>query len=1266
MFLDGAMGTMIQQYKLGEADFRDDSLADVRGDLKGNNDLLSITRPEIIEAIHRGFLEAGSDIIETNTFSGTSIAQADYHLEHRVRDINLAAAAIARRVADAVAAEQNRPTFVAGAIGPTNRTASISPDVNRPEYRATSYLELRDAYREQIDALIDGGVDLLLPETTFDTLNLKAALHAIEDAFEDRGFRLPVIVSITITDQSGRTLSGQTVEACWNSIRHTRPLCVGLNCALGADLMRPFLEELSRVADTYVHVYPNAGLPNPLSDTGYDEKPEDTGSALAGFARDGLVNMVGGCCGTTPDHIREVVREVRPIARRKVPVHPAALRLSGLEALNLTRHNDPFLMVGERTNVTGSPRFKKLIQADDFNGALTIALDQVEKGAAVIDVNFDEGMLDGEGCMRHFLNLITSEPDIARVPVMIDSSKWTVIEAGLQSLQGKCIVNSISLKGGEEEFLRQAKLIRRYGAAVVVMAFDEKGQADSVERKIAIAERSYRLLVDVAGIDPADIIFDLNILTVATGMDEHNAYAVNFIEAVRGVKERCPGVWTSGGLSNISFSFRGNNPVREAMHAAFLHHAIAGGLDMAIVNPGLLMAYEAIDESLRVAVEDVLLNRDDGATERLITLAEAIKDGSYVPGESGDPAARIHRAMLEGMDLLRSLYERATREGDPTVLETFLKSGADAIPDEKKKLSEAAPDWRAGTVDERLAHALVKGITTHIEADTEEARQKYPRPLDVIEQPLMDGMKIVGDLFGEGKMFLPQVVKSARVMKRAVAYLTPFMEEEKAAREEVQTAGKFLIATVKGDVHDIGKNIVSVVLGCNGYDVIDLGVMVDGNTILEKAVEIGADFIGLSGLITPSLDEMAFNAAEMEKRGFKIPLLIGGATTSRMHTAVKLAPHYSGPVVHVSDASRVAGVCSKLLSAEHGPKWREELKAEQVADRERFEKGRETIRLTSIEDARAQAPSLEWNPNDIAVPPSLDRLIFDRVDPAAVLEVFDWTPFFQTWQLRGKYPRILEHPAHGQEARELFDNARRMLDRLISEEIVHLRAVCGFWPATRTGDDVRLFEGEDRETELATFHFLRQQKERVGDEPYRCLADFVAPESTGLTDYLGGFVVTAGQEVEDYAARLKANGDDYDAIMVQALGDRFAEGLAEYLHRECRILLGYESEDTHSVEDLIAERYRGIRPAAGYPACPDHTEKETLWRLLDAEKATGASLTSSFAMYPAPTVAGLYFSHPEAKYFQVGKIGRDQLEDYADRKGFKVEEAERWLAPNLN
>ncbi|GHB99001.1 methionine synthase [Cerasicoccus arenae] len=1287
VFLDGAMGTMIQQYKLAEKDFRDESLADAPGDLKGNNDLLSITRPDVIAKIHQQFFEAGADIIETNTFSGTTIAQADYKLEHRVRDINVASARLARKVAEEISAKENRPTFVAGAIGPTNRTASISPDVNRPEYRAATYDDLYQAYYDQTEALVEGGVDLLLPETTFDTLNLKACLHAIADFQDTLDERLPVIVSVTITDQSGRTLSGQTVEACWNSIRHAKPLCVGLNCALGADLMKPFLEELSRVADCYVHVYPNAGLPNPLSDTGYDETPAHTSSAVGQFAKNGLVNLVGGCCGTTPGHIAAVVKELKQYPPRKIPVAKPALRLSGLEALNIDESTG-FVNVGERTNVTGSPRFKKLIKNDDFNGGLAIALSQVESGAQVIDVNFDEGMLDGEACMTHFLNLISSEPDICRVPIMIDSSKWSVIEAGLKCVQGKCIVNSISLKGGEDEFRAQAKKITRYGAAVIVMAFDEKGQADNKDDKVAIAERSFKILTEEVGMDPQDIIFDLNILTVATGMEEHNNYAVDFIEAVREVKKRCPGARTSGGLSNVSFSFRGNNPVREAMHAAFLHHACAAGLDMAIVNPSLLMDYEQMDPTLKKLVEDVLLNRDPESTEKLIDFAEAIKDGRVTLG-AGTPEERINLAMLKGMNVLRDLFERATLEKKPEILEKFLESGAGAVPAAtEKKTADVAIDWRSGTVEERLSHALVKGIVMHVDADTEEARQKYPRPLDVIEGPLMDGMKIVGELFGAGKMFLPQVVKSARVMKKAVAYLLPYMEKEKDGSSS--SAGKFLIATVKGDVHDIGKNIVGVVLACNNYEVKDLGVMVDCDTILREAEEWGADIIGLSGLITPSLDEMIFNAKEMQKRGNKQPLLIGGATTSSAHTAIKLVPHYDQPVVRVGDASLVTGVCNSLLNPKKRDAYIKELAADHEKHKRRYEESRAKVKIVSIQEARAHAPQIDWTSSPPPQPESFGLKSWDNIPLDKVAEYFDWSPFFHSWELKGLFPKILTHEKYGEEATKLYDEALRLLDDIVSNQRFRLRGVTALWPAQSLGDDVLVYSPDSLSSgvlpsgtsPLARFHFLRQQKEKLkADEPYYCLADFVAPKSTGIVDALGGFACTPGAEVDTYAKTFEEKGDDFTSIMIKALGDRFAEACAEWLHKQVRDQWGFGAQEGFSGQEtlsrkanemndhvawMIKEQYQGIRPAAGYPACPDHTEKDTLWELLDVEARTGIRLTESRAMYPASAVSGLYFAHPESRYFGVGLINHEQLEDYAARKGVTLEFAAKWLSPNLN
>jgi 5-methyltetrahydrofolate--homocysteine methyltransferase len=1207
LYLDGAMGTMIQQHKLEETDFRNDSLTDIKGDLKGNNDLLSITRPEIIADIHRAFFEAGSDIVETNTFSGTTIAQADYGLEHRVRDINIESARLARKVADEISEKEGRPTFVAGAIGPTNRTCSMSPDVNRPEYRATSYDELYKAYYEQTEALVEGGVDLLLPETVFDTLNLKACLHAIADFQETLDERLPVIVSVTITDQSGRTLSGQTVEACWNSIRHAQPLCVGLNCALGADLMRPFLQELSRVADTYVHVYPNAGLPNPLSETGYDETPEHTGSAVGGFAEEGLVNLVGGCCGTTPDHIAAVVEEVSQYEPRKIPKVPLAQRLSGLEAYNIAPEHS-FIMVGERTNVTGSPRFKKMIKNDDWDGALAVATQQVENGANIIDINFDEGLLDSEACMEKFMNLVASEPAIARVPIMIDSSKWSVIEAGLKCAQGKCIVNSISLKEGEAKFIEQAKLCKRYGAAVVVMAFDEKGQAATKADKVRICKRAYDILVEQADFDPYDIVFDPNILTVATGMSEHDNYAVDFIEAVREIKKVCPGALTSGGVSNVSFSFRGNNPVREAIHSAFLYHAITAGLDMGIVNAGMLEVYQEIEPELLKKVEDVLLNRNPDATEALITFAETVVASDKVVDDSAKNA------------------------------------------------------WREGTVEERLAHALVKGIVDHVEADTEEARQKLPRPLEVIEGPLMDGMKIVGDLFGAGKMFLPQVVKSARVMKRAVAYLTPYMEEEKKNNPGTRAQGKFLIATVKGDVHDIGKNIVGVVLACNNYEVKDLGVMVNCDTILSEAKEWGADIIGLSGLITPSLDEMIFNADEMKRQGFTQPLLIGGATTSSAHTAIKIAPHYDQPVVRVGDASLVTGVCNSLLNPDKREAYVAELEADHQKRRERFAAGQSDIELIPLEDARAKGFKPEWKAEDLVTPNKLGLTVDDHIDLEALAEHFDYSPLFWTWELKGVYPKILKHKKYGEQARSIYEDAQKLLKQIIEEKRFRARSAIGLFPANSAGDDVELY-GEDGAT-IGTFHTLRQQKSKTTDAPYFALSDFVAPKDSGLKDTCGAFVCCI-DGVDTFAKEFEDEHDDYSSIMVKAIGDRFAEALAEYCHKQVRKeLWAYAPDETLDNEALIKEKYRGIRPAAGYPSQPDHTEKQVIWDLLDAEKNTGATLTSSFAMSPGSAVSGLYFGHPEAKYFQVGPIDKDQMKDYATRSGKSLKEAERWLAPN--
>ncbi len=1214
LFLDGAMGTMIQRYKLEEEDFRKGHFEDHPIDLKGNNELLVYTCPDVILEIHKAFLEGGADIVETNTFSSTRIAQADYQLEGIVREQNLKAAQLARQAVDQFVSENpGQERFVAGALGPTNRTASLSPDVNRPEYRAVTFDELREAYGEQIRALIDGGVDLLLPETTFDTLNLKACIFALEEVFEERGERLPVMLSVTITDASGRTLSGQTIEAFWNSVAHSKPLSVGINCALGASDMRPYIEALSRAADCFISCYPNAGLPNPLSETGYDELPEDTSRFLEDFASNGFVNIIGGCCGTTPDHIAAIVEKAKRYPPRKPPEIEPALRISGLEPFEVKGDNAPFVMVGERANIMGSPKFKRLIKEDKFEEALAIARQQVENGANVIDVNFDEGLLDSEACMTRFLNLIASEPEISKAPIMIDSSKWSVLEAGLKCVQGKCIVNSISLKEGEEKFLEQATLVRRYGAAVIVMAFDEQGQAATKDDKIRICERAYKLLTESLNFPPEDIIFDPNILTVATGIEEHNTYAVDFIEATREIKKRCPYARVSGGVSNISFSFRGNNVVREAMHSAFLYHAIQAGLDMGIVNAGLLAVYENIEPTLKEHVEDVLLNRSPDATEKLVELAETVK-------------------------------------------------GTGKAKEEK---TEA---WRENSVKDRIAHALVKGIVTHIEADTEEARQSLNRPLDVIEGPLMGGMKIVGELFGAGKMFLPQVVKSARVMKKAVAYLTPFMEQEKLdAKEAVAAQAKIVIATVKGDVHDIGKNIVGVVLACNNYDVVDLGVMVSCDKILEAARKEKADIIGLSGLITPSLDEMIYVASEMKREGFDLPLLIGGATTSKVHTAIKIAPAYDDPVVQVADASLVVGVCSALLSPDQKGPFVSDLKADQERLRERHAKGSANDkRLLTLEEARENGYKAEWTADSIATPESLDLVALDNGDLDSVLEYFDWSPFFWTWGLKGVFPAILEHAKFGEQASELHKDAQAMLEDIVSNKRFRLRAVYRLWAAQAEGEDVAIYEDATLRKALGKFHFLRQQKEKASGTTQFSLADFIAPASSGLVDYIGGFAVTAGPEVEEYADTYKRENDDYRAIMAQALGDRFAEALAEYLHKQVRDLWGFGRSEALSVSEMISEDYRGIRPAAGYPACPDHTEKETLWSLLDAESATGISLTESFAMNPPSSVSGLYFGNAESKYFNVGKIGKDQVESYAARKGIEIAVAEKWLQPNLD
>ena len=1205
LILDGAMGTMIQRRGLGEADFRGERFAGHARDLAGDNDLLVLTRPDVIEAIHDEFLAAGADIIETNTFSGTAIAQADYGLEAVVYELNRAAAQLARAAAARWSERTpDRPRFVAGAIGPTNRTLSISPDVNDATFRAATFDALRDAYAEQARGLIDGGCDLLLIETIFDTLNAKAAILAVQETFDELGVELPLMLSVTITDRSGRTLSGQTIDAFWVSVAHARPFSVGVNCALGAREMRPYLAELARVAGTWISCYPNAGLPNAFGE--YDELPEETARLLREFAAGGIVNLLGGCCGTTPDHIRAVGEAVAGVAPRAYPVAggPRAAEYSGLERLTV-RPDGNFLMVGERTNVTGSRRFARLIREEDYTAAADVALEQVRGGANVIDVNMDEGMLDSEACMTRFLRLIATEPAIARVPVMIDSSRWSVIEAGLKCVQGKGIVNSISLKEGEDAFLAQARKVRRYGAGMVVMAFDETGQADTIERKVEICERAYELLTTRAGVAPEDIIFDPNILAVATGLEEHADYAVNYIEATRRIKASCPGAKVSGGVSNLSFAFRGNDPVREAMHAAFLYHAVGAGMDMGIVNAGQLAVYEDIPPDLLEHVEDVIFNRRPDATERLVRFAEGVRGSARA------------------------------REVDLT--------------------------WREGDVGARLSHALVHGIVDFIEADVEEARQQFPRPLDVIEGPLMDGMKVVGDLFGAGKMFLPQVVKSARAMKKAVAYLQPYMEAEQSAGA---AQGRIVMATVKGDVHDIGKNIVGVVLRCNNYDVVDLGVMAPCDTILQTAVDEGADLVGLSGLITPSLDEMVYVATEMTQRGMQLPLLIGGATTSRQHTAVKIAPAYSGSTVHVVDASRVIDVVSRLLNADQRPGFDADNRADQARLREQYA-GRRARALATYAAARANPLRTDWQGQDLPVPSFTGRRTVEA--PLAELTPFiDWTFFFAAWELKGRYPAILDDPAQGAAARELHAHATALLAEIVDGRRLTARGVYGFWPAHADGADVVLYDPADAAggKELVRFNMLRQQEAFGGGRPNRSLADFVAPRGEGRIDHVGAFAVTAGIGAAELVREYEQDHDDYRAIMVKALADRLAEAFAEYLHARVRREWGYAPGESLSNEELIAERYRGIRPAFGYPACPDHSEKFKLFGLLGAEEA-GMALTESAAMTPAASVSGLYFAHPEARYFTVGRVGRDQVEAYAARKGLDVAAIERWLAPNL-
>ncbi len=1223
LIIDGAMGTMIQRYTLTEEDFRGERFKDHPCDVKGNNDLLNITRPDIIKAIHLEYLKAGADIVETNTFSTQRISMADYQMEELSYELSYEGARVAKEaVKEFMEANPERRCFVAGAVGPTNRTLSMSPDVNDPGYRAVYFDELEAAYYEQVRGLVDGGSDLLLIETIFDTLNCKAAIVAIKKYEEVIGRKLEIMISGTITDASGRTLSGQTAEAFLNSVSHANPLSIGFNCALGAKEMRPHIEELSAKAGCFISAYPNAGLPNEFG--AYDELPHETAHLVEDFIDSGFVNIVGGCCGTTPEHIGCIAAKAKKAKPREIPTIAPYLRLSGLEPVTITPESI-FVNVGERTNITGSPKFSKLILGGDYEAALAVALQQVEGGAQIIDVNMDEGMLDSEAAMTKFLNLIASEPDIAKLPIMVDSSKWSVIENGLKCLQGKGIVNSISLKEGEDKFRESARKIMQYGAAVVVMAFDEQGQADNFERRTEICKRSYDILVNEINFPPQDIIFDPNILTVATGLEEHNNYAVDFINATRWIKQNLPYAKVSGGVSNISFSFRGNNTVREAMHAAFLYHAIQAGLDMGIVNAGMLEVYQEIPPELLERVEDVLLNRRDDATERLVEYADTIKS-----------------------------------------------KGKEIVRDE---------EWRKGPVEERLSHSLVKGIVEYLDGDVEEARQKYARPIQVIEGPLMDGMNIVGDLFGAGKMFLPQVVKSARVMKKAVAYLLPFIEQEKLDnpdQDQSSSAGKVLMATVKGDVHDIGKNIVGVVLACNNFEIVDMGVMVPAQDIIKKAKEINADIIGLSGLITPSLDEMVHFAKEMEREGFTIPLIIGGATTSRIHAAVKVAPNYSGPAIHVLDASRSVTVCSTLMNPETKDQYVAGIRAEYDKAREAHLNKRSDKRFKTIAEARENKFKIDFTP-DLPIPEFTGTKVFDNYPLEELVPYIDWTPFFHTWELRGSYPKIFDDKNVGDEAKKLFDDAQLLLKRILDEKLLTARAVIGFWPANTVGDDIVLdVNGKlDRETEnptsnstlpsSVTIHTLRQQAEKVDGQPYYALSDFIAPKESGIQDYFGGFAVTAGIGIDELVAEFEANHDDYNSIMAKALADRLAEAFAERMHERVRKeYWGYAKDENLSNKELIKEEYAGIRPAPGYPACPEHTEKGTLFQLLDAENKIGLHLTESYAMYPTAAVSGFYFAHPESKYFGLGKITKDQVEDYATRKQMSIEEIERWLSPNLS
>jgi 5-methyltetrahydrofolate--homocysteine methyltransferase len=1208
LILDGAMGTMVQSYRLEEADFRGERFADWHLDLRGNNDLLSLTRPDIVREIHRAYLDAGADIIETNTFTANDPSMADYGMESLVEELNRESARLARLEADACTERTGVRRLVAGVLGPTTRTASLSPDVNDPGFRNINFDQLVETYTLCAKALIEGGADFLMVETVFDTLNAKAALFAITGLRETRGLDIPIMVSGTITDASGRTLSGQTTEAFWNSIRHAQPLVVGLNCALGATELRPYVAELSRVADCHVSAHPNAGLPNEFGE--YDDTPESMAGVIGEFARSGLLNMVGGCCGTTPKHITAIRDAVKGVAPRVLPTLEPKLRLSGLEAVNIGE-DSLFVNVGERTNVTGSAVFRKLIEADDYNAALDVARQQVIAGAQVVDINMDEGMLDSEKAMKTFLNLLAAEPDISVVPVMLDSSKWSVIEAGLKCVQGKCVVNSISMKEGEEPFLKQARLVRRYGAAVIVMAFDEQGQADTVERKVEICARSYKLLTEEVGFPPEDIIFDPNIFAIATGIDAHNAYGLDFIEATRQIKNRLPHALVSGGVSNVSFSFRGNNAVREAIHSVFLYHAIKAGMDMGIVNAGQLAIYEDIPAELRKRVEDVVLNRRDDATERLLELAQDYR-------------------------------------------------GQGASARQTQDLS-----WREWEVEKRLSHALVKGIDEYIVADTEEARQQAEHALLIIEGPLMAGMNVVGDLFGEGKMFLPQVVKSARVMKKAVAHLIPFIEEEKQGGG--QAKGRIVMATVKGDVHDIGKNIVGVVLQCNNFEVIDLGVMVPCEKILDAAEREGANMIGLSGLITPSLDEMVYVAKEMQRRGMDLPLLIGGATTSPVHTSVKIDPGYEGPVMYVKDASRAVGVAQQLVSNADREKFVSDTKAEHQRRREQHAGKRSKGPAITLSGARENRLAVDWSGYTPPAPNKPGIHVLDKVSVETLLPYVDWMPFFNAWEFHGTYPAVLQDSEVGEAARSLFADAQAMMDKVVSENWLQPRGVLGLFNAnTVDHDDIAVFANEQRDQRILTLHNLRQQKNLRPGLPHLSLADFLAPHEQGIADYMGAFAVTAGHGVEERAREFEKDHDDYSSIMLKALADRLAEAFAEYLHHQVRTdYWGYASDEALTNEELIRETYRGIRPAPGYPACPDHTEKASLFSLLDVERRAGIKLTESFAMWPTAAVSGWYFSHPQSKYFALGKIDRDQVEDYARRKGISLELAERWLAPNL-